>query len=364
MRGHTLGRPWVRSPEVFSPLRRCTFQAMDAAPDREYDRREWVRQVLGEPDLELAPASSDASFRSYWRGRRRDGHNVIVMDAPPTHEDIRPWLDVAGRLRAAGLDAPEVFASDGTRGFIAMQDLGTETYLPLLNADRVHDLYGAAIDALLRMQRHVECAGLEPYDEGRLVAEMELMPTWFLARHLGIEPTCADWDILESTMRMLVDSALDQPRVFVHRDFHSRNLLNLAAGKVGIIDFQDAVCGPITYDLVSLLKDCYVAWPKAQVRQWALDYRTRAIRAGLWPASRGESDFLRAFARMGLQRHIKVLGIFCRLCYRDGKTAYLADLPRVLDYTLDVARADPGLTGFAALLERAVHGRDLTQARS
>ncbi len=337
---------------------------MDAASDREHERREWARQILGEPELGLAPASSDASFRSYWRGWRRDGRNVIVMDAPPTHEDIRSWLDIARRLRAAGLEAPEVFASDEARGFIAMQDLGTETYLPLLNPSRVHDLYGTAIDALLRMQRIVECAGLEPYDEGRLVAEMELMPTWFLDRHLGIEPTCADWDILESTMRTLVDSALGQPRVFVHRDFHSRNLLRLASGGVGIIDFQDAVCGPITYDLVSLLKDCYVAWPKAQVRQWALQYRTRATGAGLWPASRSESDFLRAFDRMGLQRHIKVLGIFCRLCYRDGKTAYLADLPRVLDYALDVARADPGLAGFAALLERAVRGRDLTKACS
>lgn len=334
---------------------------MEATADRAAARLHWARDALDEPALRLAPASSDASFRSYWRGQRGDGRSVIVMDAPPTHEDIRPWLEIDARLRAAGLEAPAVEASDAGLGFIAMQDLGNATCLPLLTPDTVDALYGHALDALLRMQAHADCAGLPPYDEARLIAEMELMPAWFLERHLGLAASCADWDVLELAMRRLVDAALAQPRVFVHRDYHSRNLLALADGGIGIIDFQDAVCGPLTYDLVSLLKDCYIAWPRVQVEGWALAFRARAVDAGLWPAARGEADFLRAFDRMGLQRHLKVLGIFCRLYYRDGKAGYLADLPRVLSYALDAARADPEFADLADLLERATAGRDLAQ---
>ena len=336
---------------------------MNDATDRATARLRWARQTLHQDALVLTPASSDASFRSYWRGRRADGRSVIVMDAPPAHEDIRPWLDVARRLRAAGLGAPEVEAADIDQGFIAMQDLGNATYLPLLDAASVETLYGAALDALLRMQRDADCTGLPPYDEARLIDEMELLPTWFLQRHLGVELSCGDWDTLELAMRRLVDSALAQPRVFVHRDYHSRNLLALADGGVGIIDFQDAVCGPLTYDLVSLLKDCYIAWPRAQVERWALDYRARVVDAGLWPAARGAADFLRAFDLTGLQRHLKVLGIFCRLYYRDGKAGYLADLPRVLAYTLEAARAYPEFAALAALLEHASAGHDLTLPR-
>ena len=336
---------------------------MNDATDRATARLRWTRQTLCEDTLVLTPASSDASFRSYWRGRRADGRSVIVMDAPPAHEDIRPWLDVAQRLRAAGLGAPEVEAADVDQGFIAMQDLGNATYLPLLDAASVETLYDAALDALLRMQRDADCTGLPPYDEARLIDEMELLPTWFLQRHLGVELSCDDWDTLELAMRRLVDSALAQPRVFVHRDYHSRNLLALPGGGVGVIDFQDAVCGALTYDLVSLLKDCYIVWPVAQVRRWALDYRARAVAAGLWPTARDDADFLRAFDLTGLQRHLKVLGIFCRLYYRDGKAGYLADLPRVLAYTLEAARAYPEFAALAALLERASAGHDLTLPR-
>ncbi|WP_276965649.1 aminoglycoside phosphotransferase family protein [Metallibacterium scheffleri] len=337
---------------------------MDTLDDRAAARLRWTRDMLHEPLLRLAPASGDASFRSYWRGTRGDGHSVIVMDAPPAHEDIRPWLDIAARLRAAGLVAPGVYASDATLGFIAMQDLGSATLLPLLDAHTVDALYATALDALLTMQRDVDCADLPPYDAARLIAEMELLPTWFLQRHLGVELGCADWDTLELAMRRLCNSALAQPRVFVHRDYHSRNLLALPDGGVGVIDFQDAVRGPLTYDLVSLLKDCYIAWPAAQVRRWALDYRTRAVGAGLWPAARDEADFLRAFDLMGLQRHLKVLGIFCRLYYRDGKAQYLADLPRVLAYTLEATRAYAEFAALGDLLERAGAARDLTLPRA
>jgi aminoglycoside/choline kinase family phosphotransferase len=338
----------------------CIRRTMDTLDDRAAARLRWTRATLHEPALRLASASSDASFRSYWRGTRGDGRSVIVMDAPPAREDIRPWLDIAARLRTAGLAAPEVYASDTALGFIAMQDLGDATYLPLLGPDTVQDLYGRALDALLAMQRKADCTDLPPYDASRLIAEMELLPTWFLQRHLGIELSCGDWDTLELAMRQLSDSALAQPRVFVHRDYHSRNLLALAHDGVGIIDFQDAVRGALSYDLVSLLKDCYIAWPAAQVRRWALDYRARAVAAGLWPAARDEADFLRAFDLMGLQRHLKVLGVFCRLYYRDGKAQYLADLPRVLAYALDAARAWPEFAALAALLERASAGHDLT----
>ncbi len=337
---------------------------MDTLDDRAAARLRWTRDMLHEPLLRLAPASGDASFRSYWRGTRGTGRSVIVMDAPPAHEDIRPWLDIAARLRAAGLVAPEVYASDATLGFIAMQDLGSATVLPLLASDAVDALYARALDALLIMQRKVDGSGLPLYDAPRLIAEMELLPTWFLERHLGMQLACADWDTLELAMRRLCNSALAQPRVFVHRDYHSRNLLALPDGGIGIIDFQDAVRGALTYDLVSLLKDCYIAWPAAQVRRWALDYRTRAVGAGLWPAARDEADFLRAFDLMGLQRHLKVLGIFCRLYYRDGKAQYLADLPRVLGYALEAARADPDFADLAALLQRATAGRDLTLPRA
>ena len=337
---------------------------MDTLDDRAAARLRWTRDMLHEPLLRLAPASGDASFRSYWRGTRGDGRNVIVMDAPPAHDDIRPWLDIAARLRGAGLIAPEVYASDAALGFIAMQDLGSATVLQLLDAHTVEARYAAALDALLIMQRKVDGGGLPLYDAPRLIAEMELLPTWFLERHLGMQLACGDWDTLELAMRQLSDGALAQPRMFVHRDYHSRNLLALPDGGVGIIDFQDAVRGPLTYDLVSLLKDCYIAWPAAQVRRWALDYRTRAVGAGLWPAARDETDFLRAFDLMGLQRHLKVLGIFCRLYYRDGKAQYLADLPRVLGYALATARAYAEFAALGDLLERAGATRDLTLPRA
>ncbi len=329
----------------------------NALPTRDALRLEWTRQALADPDAPIERASNDASFRSYWRTRSAD-RSWIVMDAPPDKEDIRPWLDVAARLSRAGLHAPEIQAADPERGFVLMEDLGDRTLLPELSEATVDRLYGSALDALLAMQLRADASDLPAYDEARLVAEMELMPKWFLERHLGFTPECEQWDVIESAFRALLNSARLQPQVFVHRDFHSRNLLVTERDSPGIIDFQDAVRGPITYDLVSLLRDCYIEWPEARVNAWVEDYRLKLVDAGL--CTLGPAAFLRAFDLMGLQRHIKVLGIFCRLWYRDGKAAYLLDLPLVWKYTRDVGRRYEETAPLVALLEQAIGDRDIT----
>jgi aminoglycoside/choline kinase family phosphotransferase len=329
--------------------------------DRAVRRLHWTRDALDDPTLDLVPASSDASFRSYWR-TVGTSPTWIVMDAPPEHEDVRPWIAIARRLQAAGLDVPAIRAENLDEGFLLISDLGTRLYLPALNEDTVEPLYASALDALLAMATRVDATGLPPYDEARLVAEMELMPTWFLQRHLAYVPECEEWDVIESAFRVLVNNAAQQPQVFVHRDFHSRNLMlptHDHAGP-GIIDFQDAVRGPLTYDLVSLLRDCYLAWPEERVYGWVDAFHERALAAGLTNAD--AARFRRWFDLMGVQRHLKVLGIFCRLWYRDGKAGYLGDLPRVWAYTRDVGRRYPEIAPLVELLERCIGTRDLAHA--
>jgi aminoglycoside/choline kinase family phosphotransferase len=338
---------------------------------RHTELQHFVAAHLTAREFDLAPASADASFRSYWRVTA-NGDTRVVMDAPPDKENIAPWLDIGARLRAAGLHTPEVFAVDAARGFILMEDLGNRTYLPELNPASADALYGSALDALLSAQTRVSPQGLPAFDEAFLTMELELMPAWFLERHLGYVPGCEEWDVIEPAFRLIIDTARAQPQVFMHRDFHSRNLMLveqhdpgiMAPGlsNPGIIDFQGAVLGPITYDLASLLRDCYIAWPIEQVDAWVEGYRQRLLQAGATTA-RG-TQFRRWFDLTGLQRHIKVLGLFCRLNYRDGKAAYLADLPLVLDYVLSVAKLYPELQAFAALIERAVGERDVTRARA
>ncbi len=325
--------------------------------------QQFARKALAGGNLDIRPASADASFRSYWRIAGA-GPTRIVMDAPPDKEDIGPWLDVAARLRQAGVHAPEVLAVDRAQGFVLMQDLGTRTYLPELRDNTVDALYGDALDALLRMQATVDVAGLPVYDRARLVAEMELLPEWFLRRHLGFAPECEEWDVIEAAFTFLVHAAQEQPRAFVHRDFHSRNLLVLEAGGPGVIDFQDAVSGPLSYDLVSLLRDCYIEWDAERVDGWVEAYRIRLRAAHLLDSEVDAQRFRRWFDLMGLQRHIKVLGIFCRLWYRDGKAQYLGDLPLVWRYAIGVARRYPELAAFASLLERALGARDITLPRT
>jgi len=335
-------------------------------PSRSDLRLAWARRVLDAPALDLESASSDASFRSYWR-TVGISPTRIVMDAPPAHEDLGPWLDIVARLRAAGLEAPQVFAEDREHGFLLLADLGTRLLLPALHADSVESLYRLCLDQLLTMQTQVDAQGLPAYDEPRLVAEMELLPTWFLQRHLGYTPECEEWDVIESAFRALVNAALEQPKVFVHRDFHSRNLLLLPieaddrADALGIIDFQDAVHGPLSYDLVSLLRDCYVAWPEDQVYRWVDAHHARLRDARLTTAD--AAGFRRWFDLMGLQRHIKVLGIFCRLWYRDGKRSYLDDLPLVWRYTCEVGSRYEATRPLIELLQRVLGERDIRMPR-
>ncbi len=317
--------------------------------------------------VSLSPASSDASFRSYWRATDEHGATHVVMDAPPALENCAPFIDISARLDVAGLLVPTVLAMDLAQGFLLLPDLGARTLLPELGEVSVEHHYQAAMTAILQMQLHTDVAGLPNYDAPRLDAEMELFPEWFLKRHLGIIPSCEDFDIIEATMMQLRNLALTQPKVFVHRDFHSRNLMladpeNTAARRLAVIDFQDAVRGPISYDLVSLLRDCYIRWPEADVARWVEHYRDLSARAGLHQAD--SHTFKRWFDWMGVQRHLKVLGIFARLNYRDGKSAYLQDLPLVLHYTLSVCAQYPELQAFARWLKPHTDGIDLTKART
>ena len=335
-------------------------------------RRDWLRSVLGDPNAGLERASEDASFRSYWRVESM-GVSRILMDAPPDKEDLSGWLDIAARLHKAGLHSPQILAFDPALGFVLMEDLGTRTYLPELAHESVDVLYADAFDALLRMQTKVDVTGLPAYDRQRLVTEMELLPEWFLKRHLGYAISCEEWDIIEAAFTFLVQAAEEQPRAFVHRDFHSRNLMIVDHDGVvaesgmlvnpAIIDFQDAVIGPITYDLVSLLRDCYVEWDKERVGAWVEGYRIRLQGTHLLGPKVSATQFARWFDLMGLQRHIKVLGIFCRLWYRDGKRQYLDDLALCWRYAIDVARRYPELHDFATLLERALGERDVSASR-
>ena len=341
---------------------------MDSIQDRATTRLAWVRSILGDPALTLESASADASFRSYWRTAHH-GQSWIVMDSPPAQEDPRPWLEIGARLSAAGLHVPAVRARDLQQGFLLIEDLGSRLYLPALDDGSANALYGDALEALLRMQRDVDVTGMQPYDRAFLQRELEIMPEWFLGRHLGHTPDCGEWDVLEAAFTALLHNALAQPHCFVHRDYHSRNLLIMdhdspqsittRLPSPGIIDFQGALVGPITYDLASLLRDCYIAWDRTRVESWVDDYRLRLQAAQLIDAAVDRVQFLRWFDLTGLQRHIKVLGIFCRLCYRDGKHGYLDDLPRVYDYVIEVASGYPELTDLVALLRRCVGTRDL-----
>jgi N-acetylmuramate 1-kinase len=282
----------------------------------------------------------DASFRRYFRINYQ-GQSQIIMDAPPTHEHVAPFLDIAQRLHSAGLNVPQILAQNEAQGFYVLTDLGTELYLPHLSEERVERLYGDALAALAVMQVCVEQHGLPLYSRELLQFEMGLYPEWLLQRHLGIHLSARESTALKECFAVLTQEALAQPQVFVHRDYHSRNLLLNPYHNPGIIDFQDAVIGALTYDLVSLLRDCYIVWPRTQVEAWVLGYYSLAQQLGLVPNSVSEATFLRWFDLMGIQRHIKVAGIFARLYHRDGKQGYLADIPTTLRYIIDIAKNYP-----------------------
>jgi len=315
----------------------------------------WLEQDLGWRDSGLAPASADASFRRYFRVTRPEG-TFVAMDAPPEKEDVGPYLKVAGMLGAIGVHAPRVLARNAADGFLLLTDLGSTTYLADL-ADRTRGpaLYSDAIAALVRIQaRGAAHAGdLPPYDEKLLRFEMSLFPDWLLGRHLGLSLQGDAARELAAAFDLLATNALEQPRVFVHRDYHSRNLMVCPGDNPGILDFQDAVHGPLTYDLVSLLRDCYIAWPQEQVVTWALDYRRQSAAAGL-ETGRDEAQFLRWFDLMGVQRHLKASGIFARLWHRDGKPGYLPDVPRTLEYIEQACARHADLAALGELVGRRV----------
>ncbi|MGQ0652364.1 MAG: aminoglycoside phosphotransferase family protein [Betaproteobacteria bacterium] len=296
----------------------------------------------------LAPASADASFRRYFRATLADGSTRIAMDAPPEREDCRPFVHVARLLREAGVHAPRVIAEDLAQGFLLLDDLGTRTYLEVLDAANAGGLFADAVDALLRWQLATREGELPPYDEALLRREMNLFPEWYLSRHQRRAPDAA---ALEEVFGVLVRSALAQPRVYVHRDYMPRNLM-LSEPNPGVLDFQDAVLGPISYDVVSLFRDAFISWEEEKVLDWVVRYWEKAKRARL-PVDADFGEFWRALEWMGLQRHLKVLGIFARINYRDGKPQYLADTPRFLRYARDVARRYRELAPLLPLIEEA-----------
>ena len=330
-------------------------QSPVGADERIEQITEWLCAELHFNPVRLEPASNDASFRRYFRAWRADGATRVVMDAPPDKEPIEPFLRVAALLAGSGVHVPQVDAAEPRRGFVLLEDLGSVLYLTRLRAgDDAQALYADALQALLQMQVALPgAASLDPYDRAALEREMALMPEWFCARHLQLLLEPEERALLSQTFELLTREALAQPRVFVHRDYHSRNLLLVDQRNPGIVDFQDALYGPVTYDLVSLLKDCYIDWPREVVTRWVSSYRARLAAAG-GPAGASEQQFLRWFDFIGLQRHIKVLGIFARLWWRDGKSGYLQDLPRTLHYVRDAAGHYAELSAFAAWLERRV----------
>jgi aminoglycoside/choline kinase family phosphotransferase len=310
----------------------------------------WLQQELRGAPFTLTAASEDASFRRYFRATLADGASTIAMDAPPEREDCRPFVKVAALLLQAGVNAPQVLGQDLEQGFLLLTDLGTRTYLQELNAENAAGLFADATDALLRWQLATRPGELPPYDEALLRREMYLFPEWYVAKHLKKSLSAAQQTSLESIFALLVKSALAQPVVYVHRDYMPRNLM-VCEPNPGVLDFQDAVLGPITYDMVSLVRDAFLSWDEQRVLDWAARYWDKAKRASL-PVAADYGEFWRAFEWMGLQRHLKVLGIFARINYRDGKPKYLADTPRFLKYARDVAERYVPLHPLAKLLDQ------------
>lgn len=292
--------------------------------------RDWVAQHFPGQNLSIAPASADASFRRYFRVIPADGQPRIVMDAPPEHENSQPFVHVAELFGAAGAHVPQILATDLDQGFMLLSDLGDQTYLSALDAASAPALYRDACAALIKIQQASRPGVLPEYDRALLKRELDLFPDWYIAKHLGTTLSELQKATLEAAFASLLANNLAQPQVFVHRDYHSRNLM-VHEHNPGVLDFQDAVYGPITYDLVSLLRDAYIDWNEEQELDWVIRYWEMARKAGL-PVAQDFADFYRDYEWMGAQRQLKVLGIFARLCYRDGKDGYLKDMPRVMKY--------------------------------
>ncbi len=317
----------------------------------------WLQQVISGQSFDLAPASSDASFRRYFRVSLAH-RTLIVMDAPPQHENCAPFVHVAQLFGAAGVHVPEILAQDLAQGFLLLSDLGSDTYLSQLKADSpgtADALYRDANAALIKIQLASKPDQLPPYDAALLMREMRLFPEWYLAKHLQVQLTPSQTAVLENALQLILNMVLAQPSVYVHRDYHARNLM-VSEPNPGVLDFQDAVYGPITYDLASLYKDAYIAWDEEQILDWTVRYWEAAKRARL-PVAEDFGAFYRDFEWMGIQRHIKVLGIFARLYHRDGKDGYLKDMPLVLHYLRSACERYRALGPLLDLLDE-LHDRE------
>jgi aminoglycoside/choline kinase family phosphotransferase len=318
----------------------------------------WLEQLLpglfaeqgwgAVPVATLTSASSDASFRRYFRWQGA-GRTLIVMDAPPPQEDCSPFVKVAQLLAEARLNVPQILAADLERGFLLLNDLGRQTYLDVINDGNADALFADAIQALLALQQLQMTTPLPSYDDALLRRELQLFPEWYVQRHLGVEFSERQQATWQRVSQLLIDSALAQPRVLVHRDYMPRNLM-LSEPNPGVLDFQDAVYGPVTYDVTCLFKDAFLSWPEVRVRNWLEQYWQQAREAGV-PVQPVLDDFLRASDLMGVQRHLKVIGIFARICHRDGKPRYLGDVPRFFSYIEAVVARRPELAELAELLE-------------
>jgi len=317
--------------------------------------RDWLKalQARWQLDLDsLEPASADASFRRYFRiaSKNPDFGTLIVMDAPPQYEPLDAFIKVDLLLSAASLNVPKILEENITEGFLLLNDLGTKTYLAELNNETADPLYQDAIYALVQMQLASKPDVLPNYDEALLQRELDLFPEWYLNKHLNIELTDLQDAQLKKSFALIIENNLAQAKVYVHRDYHSRNLMVTAANNPGVIDFQDAVYGPITYDASSLWRDAYIAWPEERVIDWVIKFWEEGRKVGL-PMPSDFGQFYRDFEWMGLQRHLKVLGIFARLFHRDGKDGYLKDMPLVLDYAIATANRYIELKPLARILE-------------
>jgi len=315
--------------------------------DRHQQLQQWLDSLSRNTYSDIEPASADASFRQYFRVKNNaDGKNYIVMDAPPEKENCHPFVQVTELIRDAGVNAPDIIALDLKQGFLLLDDLGVQPYLDVLTDDNAENMYRDAIAALVKMQS-ID-AILPAYNRQSLQTELELLETWYINKHLGVELTVIQQQSLQSVFDYLIANAEQQPQVFVHRDYHSRNLMFTEENNPGVIDYQDAVIGPITYDLVSLFKDCYIEWPREKIEHW-IDIYLAHVTPTLFIE---KSILLHWFDLMGVQRHLKVLGIFSRLNYRDGKAQYLDDLPLTYKYIIETCLNHPELQPLKILLDQ------------
>jgi len=299
------------------------------------------------PPATLTAASSDASFRRYFRWEGA-GQSLIVMDAPPPQENCKPFVDIAFLLAKSGINVPRIYAEDLERGFLLLNDLGNQTYLDVIDSENADDLFNDALQALLAFQQLPMVAPLPSYDVALLRRELQLFPEWYVKHELGVEFDAAQQVLWQQVSDLLIDSALAQPKVLVHRDYMPRNLM-LSEPNPGVLDFQDAVYGPVTYDVTCLFKDAFLSWPEERVRGWLENYWQQAAALDI-PVQPDFEDFLRASDLMGVQRHLKVIGIFARICHRDGKPRYLGDVPRFFAYIDAVIARRPELAGLDVLL--------------